>query len=125
MVEMKIKKLSGIEKDTGMDSREITTVFALYSKEQLQWCEEHETEPAGRTSGYFSGHGGWGQGGKEYAYYWLDVGEEKTYQLGFFLEDPNGPWGEKFSFTSVDGGLMMGVDAGGTGFDSLYVDLET
>ena len=123
MVEMKIKKLSGIEKDTGKDSRELISVFALYSKEQLQWCEEHEMEPMGRTSGYFSGHGDWEDNG--YGRYWLDVGEEKTYQLGFFLLDPNGPWGEKFSFTSVDGGLMMGVDAGGTGFDSLYVDLET
>ena len=125
MVEMKIKKLSGIEKDTGMESRELTSVFALYSKEQLQWCEEHETEPIGQLSGYFSGHGGWGEGGKEYDYYWLDVGEEKTYQLGFFLNDPNGPWGGKKYFSSLDGGLMMGVDAGGTGFHSLYVDLET
>ena len=125
MVEMKIKKLSGIEKDTGKDSREVTSVFALYSKEQLQWCEEHEMNPMGGRIGYFSGHGGWGQGGQEYGRYWLDIGEEKTYQLGFFLYDPNGPWGGKDWFNSVDGGLMMGVDAGGTGFDSLYVDLET
>ena len=123
MVEMKIKKISGIEKDTGKYSRELTSVFALYSKEQLQWCEEHETEPKGRTSGYFSGHGDWEDNG--YGFYWLDVGEEKTYQLGFFLHDPNGPWGGKDWFNSVDGGLMLGVDASKTGFTSLYVDLET
>ena len=123
MVEMKIKKLSGIEKDTGIDSRESITRFQLFSKEQLQWCEEHETEPKGKLNGYFSGHGDWEDNG--YDFYWLDVGEEKTYQLGFFLHDPNGPWGGKDWFNSVDGGLMMGVDASKTGFDSLYVDLET
>ena len=125
MVEMKIKKVSGGKKDTGRESRENITSFQLYSKEQLQWCEEHEMNPMGGRIGYFSGHGGWGEGGKEYGRYWLDIGEEKTYQLGFFLYDPNGPWGGKDWFNSVDGGLMMGVDAGGTGFDSLYVDLET
>ena len=123
MVEMKIKKVSGIEKDTGMDSRESITRFQLYSKEQLQWCEEHETQPIEKLSGYFSDHGDWEDNG--YSFYWLDVGEEKTYQLGFFLNDPNGPWGGKDGFTSVDGGLMMGVDTNGTGFTSLYVDLET
>ena len=123
MVEMKIKKVSGVKKDTGRESRELISCFQLFSKEQLQWCEEHEMEPMGRTSGYFSGHGDWEDNG--YGRYWLDVGEEKTYQLGFFLRDPNGPWGGGNHLTSVDSGLMMGVDTGGMGHIGLYVDLET
>ena len=125
MVEMKIKKVSGVKKDTGRESRENITSFQLYSKEQLQWCEEHETEPIGELVGYFSGHGDWEADYKGYTYYWLEVGEEKTYQLGFFLNDPNGRWGGKEYLTSVDSGLMMGVDTGGMGQIGLYVDLET
>ena len=125
MVEMKIKKVSGVKKDTGRESRELITKFQLFSKEQLQWCEENEMQPMGEMCDYFSGHGDWDADYKGYHYYWLDIGEEKTYQLGFFLKDPNGPWGGKDWFNSVDGGLMMGVDTGGMGQTSLYVDLET
>ena len=125
MVEMKIKKVSGVKKDTGRESRELITKFQLFSKEQLQWCEENEMQPMGEMCDYFSGHGDWEADYKGYHYYWLDIGEEKTYQLGFFLKDPNGPWGGKDWFNSVDGGLMMGVDTGGMGQTSLYVDLET
>ena len=125
MVEMKIKKVSGVKKDTGRESRENITSFQLFSKEQLQWCEENEMQPMGELVGYFSGHGDWEADYKGYTYYWLDVGEEKTYQLGFFLNDPNGPWGGEDHLTSVDSGLMMGVDTGGMGQIGLYVDLET
>ena len=125
MVEMKIKKVSGVKKDTGRESRENITSFQLFSKEQLQWCEENEMQPMGELVGYFSGHGDWEADYKGYTYYWLEVGEEKTYQLGFFLNDPNGRWGGKEYLTSVDSGLMMGVDTGGLGHIGLYVDLET
>ena len=130
MVEMKIKKVSGVKKDTGRESRELITKFQLFSKEQLQWGEEHEEEQEinpviGEICDYFSGHGDWEADYKGYDYYWLDVGEEKTYQLGFFLRDPNGPWGGGNHLTSVDSGLMMGVDTGGMGHIGLYVDLET
>ena len=125
MVEMKIKKVSGVKEDTGRESRENITSFKLFSKEQLQWCEENEMEPLGEVIGYFSGHGDWESDYKGYTYYWLDIGEEKTYQLGFFLNDPNSRWGGKDCLTSVDSGLMMGVDTGGMGQVGLYVDLET
>ena len=82
-------------------------------------------EPLGEVIGYFSGHGDWESDYKGYTYYWLDIGEEKTYQLGFFLNDPNSRWGGKDCLTSVDSGLMMGVDTGGMGQVGLYVDLET
>jgi len=125
MVEMKIKKVSGAKEDTGMDSRENFTRFQLYSKEQLQWCKDHDETPGEKLSDYFSDHGELGKDYKGYSYYWLDVGEEKTYQIGFFLNDPNGPLGDDDDFTSVDSGLMLGVDTNGTGYTSLYVDLET
>jgi len=125
MVEMKIKKVSGAKEDTGMDSRENFTRFQLYSKEQLQWCKDHDETPGEKLADYFSDHGELGKDYKGYSYYWLDVGEEKTYQIGFFLNDPNGPLGDDDDFTSVDSGLMLGVDTNGTGYTSLYVDLET
>lgn len=125
MVEMKIKKVSGAKEDTGMDSRENFTRFQLYSKEQLQWCKDHDETPGEKLADYFSDHGDFGENYKGYSYYWLDVGEEKTYQMGFFLNDPNGPLGDDDDFTSVDSGLMLGVDTNGTGYTSLYVDLET
>ena len=130
MVEMKIKKVSGVKKDTGRESRENITSFQLFSKEQLQWGEEHEEEQEikpviGEMCDYFSGHGDWEADYKGYTYYWLDVGEEKTYQLGFFLRDPNGPRSGENYLTSVDSGLMLGFTSNSNGYVVGYVDLET
>ena len=125
MVEMKIKKVSGVKKDTGRESRELISCFELFSKEQLQWCEENEMQPMGEMCDYFSGHGDWDADYKGYHYYWLDIGEEKTYQLGFFLNDPNSRWGGKEYLTSVDSGLMMGFTSNSNGHVVGYVDLET
>lgn len=125
MVEMKIKKVSGAKEDTGRDSRENCTRFRLYSKEQLQWCKKNNETPGVKLPDYLSDHGDFGEDYKGYSYYWLDVGEEKTYQMGFFLNDPNGPLGDDDDLTSVTSGLMLGVDTNGIGHTSLYVDLQT
>ena len=81
--------------------------------------------PMGGRIGYFSGHGDWEADYKGYTYYWLEVGEEKTYQLGFFLNDPNGRWGGKEYLTSVDSGLLLGFTSNSNGYVVGYVDLET
>lgn len=125
MVEMKIKKVSGVKEDTGRDSRELITCFQLFSKEQLQWCKDHDVTPGEKLVSYFSGHGDFEEDYREYDYYWLDVGEEKTYQLGFFLEDPAKEGDNKMYLTSVESGLMLGFTSNSNGYMVGYVDLET
>ena len=89
LVDLTIKKVSGVEKDTGRESRELTTLFELYGKKQLQWCKENDRNPLMTEPDYFSEHGPHSADGKDYAYYWLDAGEEKDCQIGYFLHDPN------------------------------------
>ena len=63
--------------------------------------------------------------GKGYAYFWLDLGEEQNYQIGFFLKDPEESIGrdafpEEYVY-SADEGLLMGIGIYSTLY---YVDLE-
>ena len=71
---------------------------------------------------YFSGHGDWGADYKGYTYYWLDVGEEKDYQIGYFLFDPNESPGKdddiRRMLTTAEGGLMLKVNG-------RYIDLDS
>ena len=117
MVDVTIKKVSGVEEEVDRYSRENITDFSLYSKKQLQWCEENDQEAVMSEPDYFSGHGDWDADYKGYTYYWLDVGEEKDYQIGYFLNDPNGRWGGPDSLTTVEGGLMLKVNG-------RYIDLD-
>ena len=126
VVDVTIKKLSGVEKKTDRESQELITIFRLYGKKQLQWCEDNNLEAMMTEIDYFSGHGD--VEADEWEWYWLDVGEEQTYQLGFFLFNPNRLGREdciERHLTSVEGGLMLGIDSGGTGHTDMYVDLDT
>ena len=62
---------------------------------------------------YFSGHGEELSDDQGYEFFWLDVGEEQDYQIGFFLRDPAESLGrdafpEEFVY-SADEGLLMGI----------------
>ena len=128
LVDITIKKVSGVKKEVDRYSRENINIFRLCGKKQLQWCEDNDWEALTAELHYFSGQGERGEDGKGYSYYWLDVGEEQTYQLGFFLFNPNRLGKEDYiegHLTSVEGGLMLGIDSGGSGRTNMYVDLDT
>ncbi len=117
LIDLTIKKVSGVEEDTGQESRNLITSFSLYGKKQLEWSKENNKELSMNEPDYFSEHGEFGTDMKGYDYYWLDVGEEKDCQIGYFLNDPNGRWGGPDSLTTVEGGLMLYVNG-------QYVDLD-
>ena len=122
LVDLTIKKASGAEEDTGRKSRNLMTDFSLYGKKQLQWCKENDRNPLVTEPDYFSEHGPHSADGKDYAYYWLDVGEEKDCQIGYFLHDPNESPGKDSDIreylTTAEGGLMLRVNG-------RYVDLDS
>ena len=81
LIDITIKKISGVEKDVGEESRNLISDFSLYSKKQLQWCKENDMEPSMTVPDYFSGHG---TVNIDYERYWLDIGEEKITRSGIF-----------------------------------------
>ena len=74
---------------------------------------------------YFSDHRPEGEDGKGYNEYWLDPGEEKTYQLGWCLHD-----GSEKSIREPSVVLLMETESlvlavGVDGNQAQYVDLGT
>ncbi len=131
LVDITIKKVEGVEEYTGRDSCENIYFFYLFSKQQLEWEKENGRGVASIEMDYFSGHGDPGEDFKGDTYFWLDVGEEKDYQIGFFLDNfeeyiGKRDW-EPYSWVpeqvvlSADEGLVLAFGINGY----QYVDLET
>ena len=113
LVDVTIKKTEGTTERKAMEDGLLCTMFSLYSRQQLEWCKEHERDVVMREPEYFSGHEEQNPEGNGYAYFWLDLGEEQNYQIGFFLKDPEESIGrdafpEEYVY-SADGGLLIGI----------------
>lgn len=81
-----LKNYPVCKKKTIRESQENISIFELYGKKQLQWCEENDFSPVSAWFGYFSDRVDINVDAMGYEWYWIDVGEEKTYQIGYFLE---------------------------------------
>ena len=125
LVDVTIKKTEGATERKAMEDGLLCTMFSLHSRQQLEWCKEHERDVVMREPEYFSGHEEQNSEGKGYGYFWLDLGEKQNYQIGFFLKDPEESIGrdafpEEYVY-SADEGLLMGIGIYSTLY---YVDLE-
>lgn len=130
LVDVTIKKLEGLEgteNKEDMDNWEYMS-FALFSKRQLGWPEEKLVTQnfTGASKAYFSDHY---ETSYDYFSFWLDVGEEKDYQIGFFLTDPQEgvglkDWDPETECLSTDRDLLLAVGNGMNGNFHEFVDLE-
>lgn len=89
LVEIKAKKLNGPEKQTGVESTNSINFIQLTNKEGLEaQAKTGENSVLSPELCYFNDHyEGYKPGGKNYTNYWLDVGEEKVFKIGWCLHD--------------------------------------
>ena len=127
LLDVTIKKLEGLEElDKGdLESWDYMT-FALCSKRQREYCKETQQDVMWEDMSYFSGHD---DSAYDYWSFWLDVGEEKDYQIGCFLMDPNfgiglKDWDPEVNCLSTDRDLLLAVGNGMNGYYYEFVDLE-
>ena len=83
LVDVTIKEIEGPAEIESPDDGLLYTIFSLHSKEQL----EYNDDPLLLEPSYFSGHGEQNGSGNGYGYFLMEPGEEKDYQVGFFLRD--------------------------------------
>ena len=130
LVDVTIKKLEGLEQATdknNLDNWEYM-YFALFSNRQREYSKENNTEIVGLNPSYFSDHYQ-SDNSIDYGRFWLDIGEEKDYQIGFFLTDPQEgvglkDWDPETECLSTDRDLLLAVGNGMNGYYSKFVDLE-
>lgn len=79
-----LKNYPVCKKKTIRESQENISIFELYGKKQLQWCEENDFSLVSAWFGYFSDRVDINVDAMGYEWYCLYVGEEKTYQIGYF-----------------------------------------
>lgn len=96
------------------------------SKRQREYCKEIQYDVIWVGTSYFSGHD---DAAYDYWSFWLDVGEEKDYQIGYFLTDPQEgvgfkDWNPETRCLSTDRDLLLAVGNGMNGYYSEFVDLE-
>ena len=130
LVKVKIKKLEGpSEKPKEREDWLRANAFCLHSKKQLENQKKGIIEDIlSQELNYFSGIDHTLE--RDDAFwispdaYWLDVGEEKTFELGFCLDDAEEFVGNPNDlFDSLEDGLVLGYWGGSEIIP--YVDLET
>lgn len=134
LVKVKIKKLEGpSEKPKEREEWPKANCFCLYSKKQLENKKKGIIEDIfAQELNYFSGIDHTLERDDEFwrspDAYWLDVGEEKTFELGFCLDDVEelakyNEYDPENLFCSVEDGPILAYD-NGTGMVP-FVDLDS
>ena len=122
-----MRKLEGLEEldKSDLESWDYMTLH-IGSKRQREYCKEIQYDVIWVGTSYFSGHD---DAAYDYWSFWLDVGEEKDYQIGYFLTDPQEgvgfkDWNPETRCLSTDRDLLLAVGNGMNGYYSKFVDLE-
>ena len=134
LVKVKIKKLEGpSEKPKEREDWPKANCFCLYSKKQLENQKKGIIEDIfAQELNYFSGIDHTLERDDEFwknaDAYWLDIGEEKTFELGFCLDDAAelgkySDYDPENLFCSVEDGPILAYD-NGTGMVP-FVDLDS
>ena len=120
LVDVQCKKISGPEWKTEDDYDKMAGI-SLSSKELLK----DKGPVASPEMCYFSGHDEVQEGEKSYDSYWLDLGETKTYQLGWCLyeEGESGLKDQNVKLLTETDGLVLRIGTGS--YNDPYVDLKT
>ena len=127
LLDITMKKLEGLEE---LDKRDLESwdymTLHIGSKRQREYCKEIQYDVIWVGTSYFSGHD---DAAYDYWSFWLDVGEEKDYQIGYFLTDPQEgvgfkDWNPETRCLSTDRDLLLAVGNGMNGYYSKFVDLE-
>ena len=103
LMDITIKKISGPTKDEAGYNDNIE--YLNLANEKMRKEPEKASSP---IPCYFSGHSD-----KNYYQYWLEPGEEKTYQVGWCLCEPMDEQGALINLTDTEGlALYIGLNAG-------------
>ena len=125
-LDVTVKKVSGPERE-GEDDWDTLGEFNLTNQESLQLEAQGEKGAMSPEMCYFSDHRPVEkeEDEKDYNKYWLDPGEEKTYQLGWCLHDGSerGPREPNSLLLMETEGLVLAVGVDGN--QAQYVDLGT
>lgn len=126
LVEIKAKKLSGPEKQAGVESTNSINFIRLTNKKELEAkAQSGESSMGSPEACYFNGHyEGYETGGGNAYNYWLDVGEEKVFQIGWCLHDglEAGAKDENVQFLTDTDGLILSLNNLSVS-ENEYVDL--
>ena len=123
LVDVKAKKLTGPEKMVDESSMNSISCFGLTNRESLERLANGEEAIMSPEMCYFSGHPENDETQKNYCCYWLDVGEEKVFQMGWCLHDgsENGPRELDHPLIMEPEGLLLNLYLGDSSY--LYIDV--
>lgn len=120
LIDIKIKKLDGPKwTEGGFDDN--VNAFTLTSQKQIQAGTSAMISEMCYFSGQYSGHSK--ENEKDYTKFWLELGEEKVFQLGWCLHDGTeiGPKDKNACLLTEREGLLLEMADN----SHIYVDLET
>lgn len=120
LVEVKVKKVSGMERidEDHMDSLTLSVLNRDMLEEEVNGNSVCRAEIC-----YFSGHGEIEESGKKYHRYWLNPGEEAVYQLGWCVHEP-WPANEPDGYLNNTEDLVLNISPQNWG-EGEYIDLCT
>ncbi len=123
LVDVKAKKLTGPEKMVDESSMNSISCFGLTNRESLERLANGEEAIMSPEMCYFSSHTENDEAQKNYYRYWLDVGEEEVFQMGWCLHDDSdrGPRELDLPLITEPEGLLLRLYLGG--YSYLYIDV--